>query len=130
MRTGAVVERSSFDERPEEPVEDLSQERAEWEGEETYPVDGQIPQAQIPVEEPVPTARNQGWPFQGDQASKPTQIPPVQTGPGLRRGPNRAVALRPDSQQPEQALPAGKIIEEERMRAEFGTAKPVAGQIK
>ncbi|NBT90385.1 MAG: hypothetical protein EBT50_06075 [Verrucomicrobia bacterium] len=130
MRTGAVLERTSFDERPEEEVENVPQEQAVWEGEEIYPVDGQIPQAQMPSEKPVPTAQSPKLPLKGTQADKKPGLPPHQTGPGLRRGPARAVVLRDQIPNADRSLRAENVMEEERMRAEFGTAKPVAGQIK
>jgi len=130
MRTGAVLERNSFDERPTEPVENIPQDQAEWQGEEEFPVDGQIPQAQAPLEEPVPTAQTPQTIFRAEQANKQPMLPPSQTGPSLRRGTGRAVALRTEVPQEHPRFQAAKIMEEERMRAEFGTAKPVAGQVK
>jgi hypothetical protein len=130
MRTGAVLERNSFDERPAESVENIPQDQAEWQGEEEFPVDGQIPQAQAPLEEPIPTAQTPQPIFRADQANKHPVLPPSQTGPSLRRGTGRAVALRREVPQENTRLQVAKIMEEERMRAEFGTAKPVAGQVK
>ena len=130
LRAGAVLERNSFDDRPAEPVETIIEERAEWEGGETYPYDGQIPQAQLPSEEAGPTAGQPAALPDGKQASKKPMVPPSQTGPNLRRGNNRAVVLREEAGPQGPTVQAANVIEEERMRAEFGTAKPVAGQLK
>jgi hypothetical protein len=121
LRTGALIERNSFDGAVEEEVQSISRERAERD--DGLVPDGGIPQAQAPSVEKIPTAGNQTEKIGTPQASKlPTQY---QGGvvPMLRRAPNRAVAaLRPE--EPD----LNQILDQEREKATVGTALPVANQ--
>jgi hypothetical protein len=121
LRSGALIERNSFDEPLEEEVQSISKERIERE--DGLVPDGGVPQAQAPSVHKVPTAGTQTEKLGTPQASR---VPVQNQGgvaPMLRRTPNRAVAtLRPE--EPD----LNQVLQQERERAEVGTAIPVANQ--
>jgi hypothetical protein len=121
LRTGALIERNSFDGAVEEEVQSISREQVDRE--DGLVPDGGVPQAQAPSIPRIPTAGNQTEKIGTPQASKlPVQY---QGGvvPMLRRAPNRAVAaLRPE--EPD----LNQILDQEREKATVGTALPVANQ--
>jgi len=121
IRSGALLERNSFDEPVEEEVQSISKERVNRE--DGLVPDGGVPQAQAPSVQKIPTAGNQTEKIGTPQASK---LPVQNQGgvaPMLRRAPNRAVAtLR--SEEPD----IKQILEEEREKATVGTSLPVANQ--
>jgi hypothetical protein len=129
MRSGAILERSSFDEEVEEPKQEAMG---------PVPIlDGGKPQAGVNSEsekrnaETGPTGSDpktvQGSQLGTDpargltpQAKKQTDNKRDANGPMLRSGPQRAVALRAEP------VDAAQIIQAERERAEVGIAPPVA----
>jgi hypothetical protein len=129
LRSGAILERSSFDEEVEEPKQEAA-------GPSSV-IDGGKPQASVNSEsekrnaEAGPTGSDpktvQGSQLGTDPARGLTPSAKKQTdnkrdanGPMLRSGPQRAVALRAEP------VDAAQIIQAERERAEVGIAPPVA----
>ena len=139
VRSGAILERSSFD-AVEDEVD--KQESAEV---PAQVIDGGKPQAGAPSFAPSPASAggaSEGFGPQaggpsfapnpasaggasegfGPQASKQTDSKRDPNGPMLRSGPKSAVALRAEP------MDATQIIQAERERAEVGVAAPVAGR--
>ena len=115
VRSGAILERTSFD-----AVEDETdkQESAEV---PAQVIDGGKPQAGGPSVAPNPLSGGAMEGFE-PQASKQTDSKRDPNGPMLRSGPKSAVALRAEP------MDATQIIQAERERAEVGVAAPVAGR--
>jgi hypothetical protein len=130
MRSGAILERSSFDEEVEEPKQEAA-------GPSSV-IDGGKPQASVNSEsekrnaEAGPTGSDpktvQGNQLATDPARGLTPSAKKQTdnkrdanGPMLRSGPQRAVALRTE------LLDGDQIIQTEREKATVGVAAPFAG---
>ena len=130
MRSGAILERSSFDEDVEEPKQEAMG---------PVPIlDGGKPQAGVNSESEKRNAetvvggrlpedggrwsevRGQLSESLKPQAKKQTDMRRDANGPILRSGPQRAVALRAEP------VDAAQIIQAERERAEVGVAPPVA----
>ena len=124
VRSGAILQRSSFDE--DEP-------EARQEATAPIPViDGGKPQADAGGQKPEDGGRvseageqrsvvgSQWSESSGPQARKQTDNRRDPSGPVLRGGPQRAVVLRVESVDP------GQIIQAERERAEVNVAPPVA----
>ena len=143
VRSGAILERTSFD-AVEDEVD--KQESAEV---PVQVIDGGKPQAGGPSVAPNPLSGGamEGFGPQADargqrsedgmqkaevgsrqsagvgpQASKQTDSKRDPNGPMLRSGPKSAVALRAEP------VDATQIIQAERERAEVGVAAPVAGR--
>ena len=118
MRTGGLVERNSFDADVEPQVEAKKQIRADRADAE--PAVQAIPQAHAAPASEIPTARVVVPDESAPQASKSKDQNQEVKGPALRRGINRAVALRAEP------VDASKILAEEREKAEVNLAAPVA----
>jgi fibronectin-binding autotransporter adhesin len=131
VRSGAILERSSFD-----AVEDETdkQESAEV---PAQVIDGGKPQAGGPSFAPSPASAGGASEGFGPQARKSQSVRQGSNGPILRSGPIRSVAqLRPAepsqsgniSEASAQALKldAKSVIEQERASAEVGIAPPIA----
>jgi len=131
VRSGAILERTSFD-----AVEDEGdkQESAEV---PVQVIDGGKPQAGGPSFAPSPASAGGASEGFGPQASKSQSVKQGANGPILRSGPMRSVAeLRPA--EPTERANAGKtatqavrldaksVIEQERASAEVGIAPPIA----
>jgi hypothetical protein len=119
MRSGAILERSSFDEDVEEP-------RQEAKGSAPV-IDGGKPQAEAGEQRPegsgqLSGVRSQLGGGEKPQAKKQTDTKRDPSGPILRNGPRRAVALR------EEPLDPIQVVWQERERAEVGVAPPLAGK--
>ena len=119
VKKGAIMERSSFDPAI---VEKDEEERAAVEKIENS--DGGVPQAKVEQKEPMGDGAKPiaSLPVSAPQAGKSVPTKQGASGPILRSGPNRAVALRAEPVDPVQ------IIQAERERAEVGVAPPVAGK--
>ena len=118
LRSGGIVERNSFDADPEPQVEPRKQIRADRV--DAQPAMPSIPQAQATPAADVPTARAVLPGESAPQAGKSKDQNQEVKGPMLRRGMNRAVALRPEPLNP------SKVLAEEREKAEVNLAAPVA----
>jgi trimeric autotransporter adhesin len=131
VRSGAILERSSFD-AVEDEVD--KQESAEV---PAQMIDGGKPQAGGPSFAPSPASAGGASEGFGPQARKSQSVRQGSNGPILRSGPIRSVAqLRPAepsqsgniSEASAQALKldAKSVIEQERASAEVGIAPPIA----
>jgi hypothetical protein len=117
VRTGAILQRSSFDEDQAEPTQEA-----------TGPVpvmDGGRPQAGATGSDPgmVPEKQANRDSIRGLPPTARKQVDTKRdvNGPMLRSGPQKAFALRPEEMDKEQ------VIQAERERAEVSVAAPVAG---
>ena len=119
LRSGGLIERSSFDADIEPQVEAKKQIRADRA--DAQPVVPAAPQAQVQPAGEVPTARAVLPGEQAPQAGVSGDRNREVKGPVLRRTINRAIALRPE------APDRDKIIAAEREQAEVHLASPVAG---
>ncbi|NBS87795.1 MAG: hypothetical protein EBS60_06910, partial [Verrucomicrobia bacterium] len=131
VRSGAILERTSFD-----AIEDETdkQESAEV---PVQVIDGAKPQAGGPSFAPSPASAGGASEGFGPQARKTQSVKQGASGPILRSGPIRSVAhLRP-AEPPEGAsagktvtqaanLDAKSVMEQERASAEVGIAPPIA----
>jgi filamentous hemagglutinin family protein len=126
MRSGAILERSSFDEDVEEPKQEARNSGVI--------LDGGRPQAEAGgqktedggqgsgVGDQVSGVGGRGSESEKPQAKKQTDTKRDPNGPILRNGPRRAVALR------EEPLDPAQVVRQERERAEVGVAPPLAGK--
>jgi hypothetical protein len=139
VRTGAIMQRSSFDEDQAEttqeatgpaPVMDGGRPQAGGPSAAPNPLrgdamEGYEPQAGVPGSDPRMEPEKQAT-RDSIRGLTPTARKQVDTkrdvnGPMLRSGPQKAFALRPEEMDKEQ------VIQAERERAEVGVAAPVAG---
>jgi hypothetical protein len=139
VRTGAILQRSSFDEDVPEvqqeatgptPVMDGGRPQAGGPSAAPNPLrggamEGYEPQAGIPGSDPGTVPEKQAT-RDSIRGLTPTARKQVDTkrdvnGPMLRSGPQKAFALRPEEMDKEQ------VIQAERERAEVNVAAPVAG---
>jgi len=131
VRSGAILERTSFD-AVEDEVD--KQESAEV---PAQVIDGGKPQAGGPSFAPSPASAGGASEGFGPQARKTQSVKQGANGPILRSGPMRSLAaLRPA--EPAEGASAGKtatqavhldpksVIEQERASAEVGVAPPIA----
>ena len=119
LRSGRLVERSSFDPEVEPRVEARRQVPADRaDAQRSVPV---IPQAQIQSQALIPTAQTFGPGESIPHAATENFRSQEVKGPSLRKNVNRAVALRSG------APDAAEILAEEREKAELNLAAPVAG---
>jgi hypothetical protein len=131
VRSGAILERSSFDAEEDEVDK---QESAEV---PVQVIDGGKPQAGGPSFAPSPASAGGASEGFGPQARKTQSVRQGSNGPILRSGPIRSVAqLRPA--EPAEGTSAGKtaiqavhldaksVMEQERASAEVGIAPPIA----
>jgi hypothetical protein len=123
MRTGAILERSSFDAAVEEENSgrEIRADRPETKG---MPVEGGKPQAEVLRLPATPTAQKSDLPAMSPQARNIIEVNKGAHSPLLRPGPTRSVALRDENGN--EVAQTRKILEEERVRAEVGVAQPVA----
>jgi hypothetical protein len=123
MRTGAILERSSFDAAVEEENSgrEIRADRPETKG---MPVEGGKPQAEVLRLPATPTAQKSDLPAVAPQARNIIEVNKGTHSPLLRPGPTRSVALRDENGN--EVAQTRKILEEERVRAEVGVAQPVA----
>jgi hypothetical protein len=138
VRTGAILQRSSFDEDQAEPTQEatgpvpvMDGSRPQAGGPSAAPnplrgdaMEGYEPQAGVPGSDPRMEPEKQAT-RDSIRGLTPTARKQVDTkrdvnGPMLRSGPQKAFALRPEEMDKEQ------VIQAERERAEVGVAPPVA----
>jgi hypothetical protein len=113
MRTGAILERSSFDENIPEVKQEATAPSSIF--------DGGKPQAGGPSFAPSPASAGGASEGFGPQAKKQTDTKRDPNGPMLRSGPRKAFALR------DEPVDLDQVIAAERERAEVGVAPPLAG---
>jgi hypothetical protein len=119
LRSGRLVERSSFDPEVKPRVEAKRQVPADRaDAQRSVPV---LPQAQLQSQPLIPTALNFGPGESVPHAATENFRSQEVKGPSLRKNVNRAVALRSG------APDAAEILAEEREKAELNLAAPVAG---
>jgi hypothetical protein len=123
MRTGSILERSSFDAAVDEENSgrEIRADRPETKG---MPVEGGKPQAEVLRLPATPTAQKSDLPAVAPQARNIIEVNKGAHSPLLRPGPTRSVALRDENEN--EVAQTRKILEEERVRAEVGVAQPVA----
>jgi hypothetical protein len=112
MRTGVILDRSSFDDDEATPAQKEANTRAPM-------IDGRKPQAAHQPSSEGAEARKDGSPISKNGAS--STLRGTSPGPIMRTTPAKIFALRNDSSD------ADTILKDERERAEVGSAIPVAG---
>jgi hypothetical protein len=112
MRTGVILDRSSFDDDEATPTQKEANTRAPM-------IDGRKPQAALQPTSEGAEARKEGSPISKNGAS--STLRGTSPGPIIRTTPAKIFALRNDSSD------ADTVLKDERERAEVGSAIPVAG---